>query len=83
MNNGVKIPVGLVKHVETLTFNSNGKYIFSGNVPVVHARALSGNLAVIIGSNGDNTVLTLYNIEGTGWTRITSSDSYSIEYWTS
>lgn len=80
--NGAIIPVGLIKHVETLTFNSNGKYIFSGNVPVVHARCTGGNLAVVIGSNGVNTVLTLYNIEGTGWTRITTSADYEIEYYT-
>lgn len=78
MANGVVIP-NLNKVTESITFNSNGKYIFDGHVTVLTAKPKSGNLAIVIGSNGLNTVFTLYNVEGTGWLR-SGAQTIDVEY---
>ena len=70
------------KIVETLTFNSNGKYIFSSaSIKVISAKATSGNYFIMVGNAQDICALVLYNIEGTSFTRVTSAPSIEVEYY--
>lgn len=69
----------IVVSTESITFNANGKYIYSGRRIIMSAIAREGNYSVVISNNGINTVLCLYSHEGTAWTRVTSQPTVPID----
>lgn len=71
----------IVVHEDTITFNENGKYIFSGGKEIISARVRStGNYVVVIGNNGSNSAFILYNHEGTNWTRVTTQPQLTVKW---
>ena len=71
----------IVAHEDVITFNENGKYIFSGGKEIISARVRStGNYVVVIGNNGSNSAFILYNHEGTNWTRVTTQPQLTVKW---
>ena len=71
----------IVAHEDTITFNENGKYIFSDGKEIISARVRStGNYVVVIGNNGSNSAFILYNHEGTNWTRVTTQPQLTVKW---
>ena len=78
----MQMGLSVVYHKQQLTFNENGKYIFTGSQNILSAFCELGNYAILISNNLANACFTLYDITGQNWTRVTSQPSIYVIWYT-